>query len=252
VIGELKRTWKLSWPNLRYYPGVCLEGLKKSTRNLSQDSRSESGTSRIRSRSVNDSTTALLIFLYFSSLHRKVFLLPNTDLSFHRARNMTSYWLHLNRTCTVCQSLVFILKTSQRVVLHGNLQATWLDITASPCVAFWSRLLISNINSYKERNKKLGIRDQEGRHFCGTCNWVPSWISSAVRASPTGADQELLRYCKFRLERRGLRGPGQSFEWLFVKTDTRIVLWPTIHRSCIPGTGTRRHLNVNLDAPLAY
>jgi hypothetical protein len=31
--------WKRSWPNLRYYPGICLEGLRKTTKILSQDSR---------------------------------------------------------------------------------------------------------------------------------------------------------------------------------------------------------------------
>jgi hypothetical protein len=25
---------KWSWPNLRYYPDICLEGLRKTTRNL--------------------------------------------------------------------------------------------------------------------------------------------------------------------------------------------------------------------------
>jgi hypothetical protein len=29
-----------SWRNLRYYPGVCLENLRKTMKNLSQDSRS--------------------------------------------------------------------------------------------------------------------------------------------------------------------------------------------------------------------
>jgi hypothetical protein len=29
---------KQSWPNLRYYPGICLAGPRKSTKNLSQDS----------------------------------------------------------------------------------------------------------------------------------------------------------------------------------------------------------------------
>jgi hypothetical protein len=29
-----------SWPNLNYYPGSCLEGLRKSTKTLSLDSRS--------------------------------------------------------------------------------------------------------------------------------------------------------------------------------------------------------------------
>jgi hypothetical protein len=31
---------KRSWPNLRYYPSICLEGLRKTTKNLSQDTRS--------------------------------------------------------------------------------------------------------------------------------------------------------------------------------------------------------------------
>jgi hypothetical protein len=48
---------------LRYYPGIRLEGRRKSTNTLYQDSRTpglriEPGTSRRRSRSVNHSTTA--------------------------------------------------------------------------------------------------------------------------------------------------------------------------------------------------
>jgi hypothetical protein len=31
---------KRSWPNLRNYPGIRLEGLRKTTEHLSQDSRS--------------------------------------------------------------------------------------------------------------------------------------------------------------------------------------------------------------------
>jgi hypothetical protein len=31
---------KWLWPNLRYYPGICLEELRKTTKNLSQDSQS--------------------------------------------------------------------------------------------------------------------------------------------------------------------------------------------------------------------
>jgi hypothetical protein len=33
---------KRSWPNLRYYPGIYLDGLRKATKNLSQDIRSRS------------------------------------------------------------------------------------------------------------------------------------------------------------------------------------------------------------------
>jgi hypothetical protein len=29
---------KQSWPNLRYYPGICVEKLRKTIKNLSQDS----------------------------------------------------------------------------------------------------------------------------------------------------------------------------------------------------------------------
>jgi hypothetical protein len=31
---------KRSWPNLRYCPGICLDGLRKTTKKLSQDSKS--------------------------------------------------------------------------------------------------------------------------------------------------------------------------------------------------------------------
>jgi hypothetical protein len=41
VKHELKRRGrKGSWPNLRYYPDFCLEGLRKTTKKLSKDSRS--------------------------------------------------------------------------------------------------------------------------------------------------------------------------------------------------------------------
>jgi hypothetical protein len=31
---------KRSWPKLRYYPGICLEGPRKTTKNINQNSRS--------------------------------------------------------------------------------------------------------------------------------------------------------------------------------------------------------------------
>jgi hypothetical protein len=48
---------------LRYHPSISLEGLRKTTKTLNKDSRSpgpriEPGTSRIRSRSANHSTTS--------------------------------------------------------------------------------------------------------------------------------------------------------------------------------------------------
>jgi hypothetical protein len=60
---------KLSWPNFWYYPVIRLDGLRKTTKNLNQDSlppgpRFEPGTSRIRSRSVNHSTTTFGKYRY--------------------------------------------------------------------------------------------------------------------------------------------------------------------------------------------
>jgi hypothetical protein len=63
--------WMMNWKGfgrgsrdliLRYYPGIRLEGLRKTTKTLNPDSRSrgpryEFLTSRIRKRSVNHSTT---------------------------------------------------------------------------------------------------------------------------------------------------------------------------------------------------
>jgi hypothetical protein len=40
MCGELERMWKEAVvAQLRYYPGNCLEGLRKTTNDLSQDSR---------------------------------------------------------------------------------------------------------------------------------------------------------------------------------------------------------------------
>jgi hypothetical protein len=40
---RLGRIWKeRPWRNLRYYPDVCLEGLKITTQRVNQDSRSSS------------------------------------------------------------------------------------------------------------------------------------------------------------------------------------------------------------------
>jgi hypothetical protein len=36
--NQLKRTWKLSWPYLRYYPSIFLEGLRKTIQNLNKGS----------------------------------------------------------------------------------------------------------------------------------------------------------------------------------------------------------------------
>jgi hypothetical protein len=66
---------KRPWPNLRYYPGISMKGLRKITKKISQDSRSpgpkiEAGISRIRSRSVNHSTTTLGLYSATRSVSR--------------------------------------------------------------------------------------------------------------------------------------------------------------------------------------
>jgi hypothetical protein len=63
--GRMIMNWKgygrkRSWRNLRYYLGICLEGLKKNTKHMPGEPISgpivfEPGTSRIRTRSVNRS-----------------------------------------------------------------------------------------------------------------------------------------------------------------------------------------------------
>jgi hypothetical protein len=37
VDEELERMWKWSWPNLRHYHGIYLEGLRETTKTLKQD-----------------------------------------------------------------------------------------------------------------------------------------------------------------------------------------------------------------------
>jgi hypothetical protein len=41
---------KQSWPNLEYYPGIYLEGLRKTTKNLSHDNRSPDRDLNLKSR----------------------------------------------------------------------------------------------------------------------------------------------------------------------------------------------------------
>jgi hypothetical protein len=38
AIDELERIWKEDVAKLRYHPGICLAGLRKATKSLSQDS----------------------------------------------------------------------------------------------------------------------------------------------------------------------------------------------------------------------
>jgi hypothetical protein len=68
---------KLSWPNLRHFPGFCLKLLKKITKHSEYPvfgSRLELGTSRIRSMCVN------LITLKFSVyMHRTIGLQPKEE-----------------------------------------------------------------------------------------------------------------------------------------------------------------------------
>jgi hypothetical protein len=48
---------ELWWHNLRYYPGIYLEGLKKTTRNLSQDGRYPGRNSDDHDDGINDIIT---------------------------------------------------------------------------------------------------------------------------------------------------------------------------------------------------
>jgi hypothetical protein len=49
---ELQKMWKVSWPILRHYTSICLQGLKKSSaRTTVSGQRFEPGTSLVRSRS---------------------------------------------------------------------------------------------------------------------------------------------------------------------------------------------------------
>jgi hypothetical protein len=59
---------KRPWPELKYYPGFCLEGLRKTTKISARIAlsgpRFEPGTSRRQSRNANHSTTTLGVFVF--------------------------------------------------------------------------------------------------------------------------------------------------------------------------------------------
>jgi hypothetical protein len=67
---------KRPWPNLRYCHDISLEGLRKATKILNENSwllglRFEPGTSRIRSRSVIHSTTTFGVWYVLESFQKK-------------------------------------------------------------------------------------------------------------------------------------------------------------------------------------
>jgi hypothetical protein len=71
-IMNLKEFWrKRPWPNFKVYPCIRVKGLRKITKNLSAQSvmgpRFEPGTSRIRSKIVNQSITTFLMLLLLCS-----------------------------------------------------------------------------------------------------------------------------------------------------------------------------------------
>jgi hypothetical protein len=54
LVNKLKNTErKQYWPNLRYYPSICMEGLRRRVKTLSQYKRTEGVDLRTRIRSAN-------------------------------------------------------------------------------------------------------------------------------------------------------------------------------------------------------
>jgi hypothetical protein len=93
VNDELMMMWKWSWPNLRYYPGICLEGLRKITNNISQDSLSPGRDLNLgppKYEGVNHSTTtfgnSLATVLNECFIELLSFQFPNPISCFHCLR----------------------------------------------------------------------------------------------------------------------------------------------------------------------
>jgi hypothetical protein len=91
---------------LRYYPRIRLEGFKKITKDLSQYSRSpgrvEPGTSRIRSRSVNHSTTKFGNNLEEMECHNTSKSLNNTMLKYTAKFTVSELLRSIIRKPDVC------------------------------------------------------------------------------------------------------------------------------------------------------
>jgi hypothetical protein len=95
---------KRSWPNSRYYPGICLERLKKTMKTLSQDSRSPG-------RDLNPeppeyearvlTTLPWCLFLFLWDYYHSFIIRPWQWFDF-------TYWLHKKFRNYITQKIYYI------------------------------------------------------------------------------------------------------------------------------------------------
>jgi hypothetical protein len=158
---------KLSWHNLRYYPGIRLEGLRKITTNLSGEPASkprfEPGTSRIRG-SVNYSTTT---FGHIYSCNMWGWTKGRLEPSSH------SDVTHLTATTQCSKWFMF-------AQLEFSLQEHFLSYLALHLVGVFSKRNTCWVyhGSYEEafrRNGGGGVR----KHF-GYCIYVPNFSANSL------------------------------------------------------------------------
>jgi hypothetical protein len=106
---------KRSLPYLRDYLVICLEGPRETTRNLSGLSvcgpRFEPGTSRIRSRNVNHSTTKFGssrgAILQYCKLKERLSGYRNAERSKHKNKTLYSAWHRQARLTSVDPEGIF-------------------------------------------------------------------------------------------------------------------------------------------------
>jgi hypothetical protein len=138
---------KLSWPNLKYYPGICLEGLRKTTKNIGQDSRSpgpdlnsgppeyEAGVLATRPRS--SVTISTLQFIPYVAIKWLAFQLDDDHVDVVRLRLWTSATsgLTVHLSSDTWAWITTVEWTRQRKTLDSSIRAFWQSYQQSHPVA---------------------------------------------------------------------------------------------------------------------
>jgi hypothetical protein len=137
-----------SWPNLRYYPSICLEGPKKTTRNLSGEPvsgpRFQPGTSRIQIRSFNHSTKksgVSEVWLCMINLDWNGKKRSRPDVRWYaaiRLENVTSYG---NQFLYLTWSFTCVDKSSATYISHLPTSAQIIERTLYIAVVSFLRLI---------------------------------------------------------------------------------------------------------------
>jgi hypothetical protein len=108
--------WKnRSWPNLRYYPGTCLEGLWKTTKNLNQDRQSPGRDLIPRSAECKAGVLSNQRRISIVSFYDRPLCVPNKSV-YYRPTVCPKQICVLSALCVLNKSVYYCLTVSSKQI----------------------------------------------------------------------------------------------------------------------------------------